>query len=490
MDKKIFNGFLVVYIIYGLFYIFNSSIVMNGTRYFVLIDDAMISMQFAKNFAMGNGLVWSIGERVEGFTNFLWTMYMAIPHLLNIPLHLTSLFIQLTAMVFMIGTLVLVRKTVLRLTGDKITALAAVVLTGFFIPLNFWFYQGMEVSVLAFIVTAVVYMILMKKNDNLIFAACGLATLVRIDMAVFFVLVLIMRRENLKKGLIFFLSFFAVQTAARYMYFGEFLPNTYYLKVAGFPLGLRIFKGFVMLFKNLYYMNWIAFLIPMFLIKKGKVFWFLLAVPFSQMAYSVYVGGDAWEAMGGTNRYVTIAMPVFFVLFSIALRELTGLIIKNKKYVLAAYFVMTGIFLVNFNCLHGTRSLVNLKGPVEELPFTRSRLDAALYLKENTAKNDTIAVFAGGIIPYFSDKRYFIDFLGKNDKYIARVDMMEINSFFELVIALPGHMKFDYDYTVNILKPDYMVITNPKEFNKFDYFRTDYKKTAHPNVFKRVKNGN
>jgi hypothetical protein len=37
-------------------------------------DDAFISFRYAQNFARGQGLVFNVGERVEGYTNFLWTM--------------------------------------------------------------------------------------------------------------------------------------------------------------------------------------------------------------------------------------------------------------------------------------------------------------------------------------------------------------------------------------------------------------------------------
>ena len=49
-----------------------------GSRYFVLPDDGMISMRFARNLASGLGLVWNQGERVQGFTNPAWTLIMAV----------------------------------------------------------------------------------------------------------------------------------------------------------------------------------------------------------------------------------------------------------------------------------------------------------------------------------------------------------------------------------------------------------------------------
>ncbi|HVY45350.1 MAG TPA: hypothetical protein VHB21_05700, partial [Minicystis sp.] len=41
------------------------------------IDDAFISYRYARNFAHGLGLVYNAGERIEGYTNFLWTVLLA-----------------------------------------------------------------------------------------------------------------------------------------------------------------------------------------------------------------------------------------------------------------------------------------------------------------------------------------------------------------------------------------------------------------------------
>ena len=43
-------------------------------------DDALISLQYARNASEGLGFVFNPGERVEGFTNFLWTAFLALAH--------------------------------------------------------------------------------------------------------------------------------------------------------------------------------------------------------------------------------------------------------------------------------------------------------------------------------------------------------------------------------------------------------------------------
>lgn len=43
-----------------------------------LVDDAYISMRYARNWANGNGIVWQSGDRVEGYTNFLQVSILAL----------------------------------------------------------------------------------------------------------------------------------------------------------------------------------------------------------------------------------------------------------------------------------------------------------------------------------------------------------------------------------------------------------------------------
>ena len=42
-------------------------------------DDAFISFRYSHNLVRGLGLVWNPGDRVEGYTSFLWTLIMAVP---------------------------------------------------------------------------------------------------------------------------------------------------------------------------------------------------------------------------------------------------------------------------------------------------------------------------------------------------------------------------------------------------------------------------
>ena len=41
------------------------------------LDDSYITYQYARNLVEGHGLVFNVGEYVEGFTNLLWTLLIA-----------------------------------------------------------------------------------------------------------------------------------------------------------------------------------------------------------------------------------------------------------------------------------------------------------------------------------------------------------------------------------------------------------------------------
>ncbi|PSM32397.1 hypothetical protein [Haliangium sp. UPWRP_2] len=53
-------------------------------------DDAFISFVYSRNLAQHGQLVFNLGERVEGYTNFLWTLILAGGLVLHIPAELSS----------------------------------------------------------------------------------------------------------------------------------------------------------------------------------------------------------------------------------------------------------------------------------------------------------------------------------------------------------------------------------------------------------------
>lgn len=470
---------LILYVGYAGFYIYRTSFMFGGERYFVLFDDAMISMRYANNLANGYGLVWNPGEiPVEGYTNPLWVLFMASFHLLPIPLSKISLAVQISGAFFLMANLILVRNIVEILTDKLIVSYLAVCLTAFYVPLNNWGLQGMEVSLLTLVVTTATWLVLRNlKADRfspLPYLLLGIGTLVRIDAAVpnlvIILFLLLFDAKNRKShilwgfGLLFL--FLGSQTLVRYIYYGDLLPNTYYLKMSGFPLITRIKRGAYTLILLIRQMNWVLILLPFTILyyRRDRRLLLLFLLIGGQVAYSVYVGGDAWEHKGGSNRYISLTIPLFFILFALATNQILNKIsskMEKSENRIRHSAVQLGLIaivfasLLNFNFLVNSRSLERmflLRQPIF-IEANKEYVEIANALTEFTTPEARIAVVTAGAIPYFS-QRPAIDLLGKNDTFIAHQD----NHLPEnLADIRPGHMKWDYDYAIGELKPDVVV---------------------------------
>ena len=120
-ENLLFVFLVVIYILYAGFFIFQTSFKVDGIRYFVLFDDEMVSMRYAKNLVSGHGLVWNPGgDKVEGFTNPLWVLYMALFHLLPIAKSKISLCIQVSGVLFLVLNLFYVWKITVKMSENQI----------------------------------------------------------------------------------------------------------------------------------------------------------------------------------------------------------------------------------------------------------------------------------------------------------------------------------------------------------------------------------
>jgi hypothetical protein len=71
----------------------------NLLEHFSIADDAYISFRYLDHFLAGDGLVWNVGERVEGYTNFLWIRLLAPLRLLGLTPESASIFLGLLCLV-------------------------------------------------------------------------------------------------------------------------------------------------------------------------------------------------------------------------------------------------------------------------------------------------------------------------------------------------------------------------------------------------------
>jgi hypothetical protein len=336
-------------------FIARTSIVAFGQRHFVLFEDAMISMRYARNLAEGNGLVWNAGEApVEGYTNFLWTLWMAVPHAVGLSDAVAPLFVMLSGAVLLVAAAAFAARIAARVHTAKQASDIAFVATLFAYPLVFWTLRGMEVGALATAVCALVVGVFRFEEKPTLARALGcgavgaVALLLRSDAVVpVGVVGLYGALRTRGRARATFIGAFgalvvgtvALHTLIRLGIYGDRVPNTYYLKLHGIPAFARIKRGLFVALQVLGFQ--FAFVAALFAVvvrragvgdavratlqplsagrERGPAAVVLLAaIVGAQLAYAVYVGGDAWEWMLHANRYVSAVLPLVAVLVAAA----------------------------------------------------------------------------------------------------------------------------------------------------------------------------
>jgi hypothetical protein len=469
---------LFAYCAYAALFIYRTSFVVDGKRCFCLFDDAMIPMRYARNLAHGQGLLWNPGgERVEGFTNPLWVLFMSLFHLLPIPTYFLSLPIQISGALLVLLTALYVRRIAHALSyGSQLAALSAVALTAFYAPLVNWSLQGMEVSLLAALAAASAYHMatsLARRQFSVVpYALLGVAVLVRMDACVLLAASTLWgiisdnrhRTRHALAGIAAIALCAGSQTIFRLGYYGDLLPNTYYLKMTGYPASLRVLKGLLSLLGFLERLPWwllVAAFLP-FIWRRDRGRMLLVALFSAQCLYSMYVGGDAWEWWGGANRYLAVVMPLFFVLVSLGAADLISWAVVRLKArprpllfaARAAGAALVLAFLVASNSFSSTslRQWLLLEPPLLR-DDNALNVKTAELIRAVTTDRALIALSWAGAIPYFSNRNSH-DLLGKCDRRIAHERAHAISEWTAADSFVPGHLKWDFDYSILKLHPD------------------------------------
>jgi len=473
---------IIVFLLYSSIAIYKSSFIVLGTRYFLLSDDIMIQMKYAYNFIHGYGLVWNAaGPRVEGITDPLWVIYLGLLHLIPLPPSKISILVQFSGALFMASSLYFVKKIADLVSNSSLfVVFLSLIFTAFYFPLINWsVILGTEISIMTLFLTATVYLTLKtiknKKFSLLLFFVFGVGTLIRMDFflpaAIMTAYLIIFDSKNRKKyfaiGIPIILLFVATQEILTYWYYHELLPNTYYLRLAGYPILPRITRGLLHT-KNAFLLTILS--LNLFIVlfpyiglyfTKNKKLLLLLAVFTGEIFYNIYLGGDSWEHYGGANHFYAFVMPLFFISLFMTMNFMRQKIVRSIRFgiehKILEIILMCFIFLIiNRSNEHELPQLFLIK----QFPTVKEnwvRVVEALQLNEVTTPSAKIVVSGAGIISYFAHG-YFIDALGKNDKVIARepahIPKKFVSLFVEYTYFYSGHMKWDYPYILKTYKPD------------------------------------
>lgn len=214
------------------------------------IDDAYISFRYAKNLAIGNGIVYNIGERVEGYSNFLWVLLNAIGIYLGFDPLIFSIIISLLSFLILIILFMRAFKSELDgiLDDEKknkyfyLLSLALFLLIAdrrLFIHLN----SGLETIFFTTLLFTSVFWnrITTDRLSNLFVLPLILLTLIRADGFVYTGIIFIsffinhlVNKKSLKPIFInlgIYFIFISIYILWRWSYYHDILPNTYYAKV-------------------------------------------------------------------------------------------------------------------------------------------------------------------------------------------------------------------------------------------------------------------
>jgi hypothetical protein len=418
-------------------------------RVWFLGDDAMISMRYAHNLAQGQGLTWNPGERIEGYTNFLWVLFMSLVHLLPVSLNQSSLVVLVANLLLAVATLpavaglvdmVAVRAPAAR-TPAVALALAAFV---FDRSLMVWSTGGYEVTVLAFGFTWLLYRtgreIEAGRPRLATFIGAGLLAVIRADSliltAIICLLALLFNGQRQKVLLYSALAglFFAAHLLFRLAYYGDLLPNTAYLKAASFDGRWRAGLTYAWAFMRDYWLYLVLAIAGV--VRAGRPFQAaLLAAIFLYIGYVAAIGGDAFA----NHRFFVPVMPLLIVLAFGGLGRLfegaRGRILVPVAGLLA--LLTAPLYVVEYSYF------------LQPYIPQSQNVGLAFYLRDHTPPDSRIAESSIGTTFYFSG-RTGIDLLGKVDRHVAHLPYTTGDR--------PGHNKFDIDYSLGVLRPDYVVV--------------------------------
>jgi hypothetical protein len=212
----------------------------------------------------------------------------------------------------------------------------------------------------------------------------------------------------------------------RWVYFKDVLPNTYYLKMTGTDLGVRLLRGldvFVDFAQPIWPLFFAGALAVASMWKSSPIARWMGAIVLAQFLYSIWIGGDAWEwSKVGANRFNCVVMPLVFTLIAVAL-ELNVAALKSKSVALIA----TALIVLMSNGILARDwkphfENLTLRRPPLQIPAHRRVLRDVLALDKIVPPNVRVAVVWAGIPAFFSHFQ-LVDLMGYNDRIIAKGPM-------------------------------------------------------------------
>jgi hypothetical protein len=343
---------------------------------------------------------------------------------------------------------------------ELVTAVAVLA----YYPLSFWSLMGMETGLLAALSTAALVVAMKRGSDSggnkALGLLLGLMFATRPDAAVpasvilgFRAVSILLERRSLRAlapwllepavfaGVVLALTLF------RLAYYDAPVPNTYDLKMGGWPIAPRVANGWRLFVPFLEASRYLLLLAPVSLVfQRDARRLLLLGFALSIIGCQIWVGGDAWPHF----RMLVPGVIALIVLAMDAVSSLVRAVLRSERPPL----------VLGFGLLCSAGAFWAVEHPFIDDLFLRAQADMVI-LNQRTVKDGialsryadakgSVAVMAAGTVPYYSGLRG-VDILGKSDRTIARTRPhrgIGSNS------VSPGHNKYDLYYSIGKLRPD------------------------------------
>ena len=433
-------------------------------------DDAYITLRYARYFAAGQGPVWNPGERVEGYTDFLWMALIAGLHRLGADLVDASVWLSYASMlaVFVIAWRIWALWAAEE--GGALARPAVLAVTLLLIALNdslvFWGFSGLETGMAAALLTLTVYLFMREARGARVpwsALAATAAALTRPEMMLvaavtgaFTLRDAAERRDAASiRRLALWSAMFVVTYGAyfawRYSYYGHVFPNTYYAKVGSggdfINRGMGYVQAYGLSYLFLPFVMGAAALV--FAGTKGirRDAQYVLAVVAAWAFAVIMEGGDAFAH----GRFLAPVVPVMYVAGVSGLAVVLARAIPQPRQLAAA-----GLLTAMLAGLALSRGSADPTVPADR--HARDEREAlGRWLHDHVPAGYTVAVYASGAVPYYAQTRA-LDLLGLTDETIAHSTVPDFGK------GIAGHEKYNIPYTLTVVRPELIMLGDTAPF--------------------------
>lgn len=383
-------------------------------------DDAYITFRYGANLAHGLGPVFNAGERVEGYTNFLWMLLSAVVVAVG---GRPEAWMPVASAGAALATIAAVIAWTPRGAGAGSAGVIAGLLLAASASFAAWATSGLETALFTLLVT-LAYLALARGAPIAAAAALSLAAWTRPEgmliaagaggYAVLFGARLGITRRAALTMVAFVAGCVAAHLAFRLVYYGHWLPNTFAVKAPG-PASFA--RGSAYLFGAIRSLHLevlavpVAALLVLDLLRRPVATHdesgrgrseLLAAIVVPYLLYLTTIRGDFMPL----HRFAAPMLPLLAIAAGRALDAVVDRMAWWGPRSAAAGFALLAIFAVPNIADSMREQYAGIRNGLETVELTRQ--NAANWvlvgrkLREVALPTDTLAITAAGIVPYYS----------------------------------------------------------------------------------------